>query len=120
MTGVQTCALPILVVFDLFSWDKSGVKYNYAYFPVCVKKDSPVKRDFIADKLMSDYNVQIRKYFYPLLSDLNCYRHEHDSMDTPVAKDISNRVMTLPLFVDMTHEQVDYVCSAIEKICAKY
>ena len=100
---------------ELFRWDRPGVVYNYAYFPVIVKKDSKVRRDQAADVLMEQNNIQIRKYFYPLLSDLNCYR-EHDSGDTPVAKDVSDRVMTLPLFVDMTHEQVDYVCDALEQI----
>lgn len=103
---------------DLFRWDAEGVLYNYAYFPVLVKPDASVSRDEAADRLIREYNVQIRKYFYPLLNDLNCYKHEHSSADTPVAKDISDRVMTLPLYVDLTHEQVDYICDAIRTIMA--
>ena len=73
-------------------------------------------RDALAEKLEREYKVLTRKYFYPLLSDLTSYRGEHDSADTPVAKRVSDAVLTLPLFVDLTHEQVDYICDAIAAI----
>lgn len=100
----------------LFAWDKPGVGYNYAYFPIIVESDFGKSRDELAEILERRYQVITRKYFYPLLSDLNCYRSEHDSADTPVAKRISDTVLTLPLFVDLTHEQVDYICDAIATI----
>jgi len=103
---------------ELFEWNAPNVVYNYAYFPVVVRSSSPINRDTIAERLLDEYNVQIRKYFYPLLSDLHCYSKKHNSIYTPIAKDISNRVMTLPLFVDLTHEQVDYICDAIQTIMA--
>ena len=101
---------------SLFSWNEPGVEYNYAYFPVLVRTGAKVSRDELASRLSENYNIQIRKYFYPLLSDLKCYKLEHNSKDTPIAKDISDRVMTLPLYVDLTHDQVDYICDAIEEI----
>jgi len=100
----------------LFAWDKPDIEYNYAYFPLIVEPDFGKSRDELADELEQKYQVLTRKYFYPLLSDLNCYCAEHDSADTPVAKRISNTVLTLPLFVDLTHEQVDYICDAIAAI----
>ena len=103
---------------DTFRWDREDVLYNYAYFPICVSLDAAVDRDTLAARLLSDYNVQARKYFYPIMSDFNCYRTEHDSADTPVAKDISRRIMTLPLFAELTHGQVDYICDAIRIIVA--
>lgn len=103
----------------LFHWNRKDIAYNYAYFPILFKKIKPgIGRDIIAQKLLSDYNIQARKYFYPLLSDLICYRGENDSATTPIAKEISNRVLTLPLFVELTHGQVDYICNAIEEILA--
>lgn len=104
----------------LFNWDMQGVKYNYAYFPVIFDDTAlGTGRDEIARRLIEDYNVLVRKYFYPLLSDLNCYKNEHNSANTPIAKRISNQVLTLPLFVDLTDEQVDYICAAICEIVGK-
>lgn len=100
----------------LFSWEKPGVDYNYAYFPLVVEAGFGKSRDELAEALEREYRVLTRKYFYPLLSDLNCYRDEHNSADTPVAKRLSDAVLTLPLFVDLTHEQVDYICDAIAAI----
>ena len=36
--------------------------------------------------------------------------------DLPVTEDISNRVLTLPIYPDMTRDEVQYVCDSIEKV----
>jgi len=101
----------------LFGWNRPRVTYNYAYFPLLFDETVlGINRDTIADKLTKEYKVLVRKYFYPLLSDLRCYCQDHDSTETPVAKRLSNQVLTLPLFVDLTLEQVDYICEAIREI----
>lgn len=100
-----------------FRWDAPNVTYNYAYFPVIFdEKILGVTRDELADRLMRDYNVQVRKYFYPLISDMRCYSERYNSGDTPIAKRISDQVLTLPLFVELTIDQVDYICDAILEI----
>ena len=109
-------ALSDMDEIELFHWDKPNVTYNYAYFPICVRKGARVGRDDLAERMQRDYDIQVRKYFYPLLSDLHCYSQWNDSADTSVAKDLSDRVLTLPLFVELTHEQVDYICEAIHRI----
>lgn len=100
-----------------FSWDKPGVIYNYAYFPILFDEGIlGIDRDEVAERLEKDYNILVRKYFYPLLSDLHCYQGENNSKDTPNAKRISNQVLTLPLYVDLELTQVDYICDAVLKI----
>lgn len=101
----------------VFSWDSPGVVYNYAYFPVLFDSDSlGISRDAIAERLQREYHICVRKYFYPILSDLHCYRDMSDSGLTPIAKKIAGQVLTLPLFVELTYEQVDYICDAVEDI----
>ena len=41
-----------------------------------------------------------RKYFYPLITDFECYRGKagFDSSATPVARRVSDGVVTLPLY----------------------
>lgn len=98
---------------ELFRWDAPGVRYNYAYFPILVSPDSPVGRDELVARLMDQYQIQSRKYFYPLMSDFNCHKELAAQSHTPVAKDIADRICTLPLYMDLTHDQVDYVCDAV-------
>lgn len=62
---------------------------------------------------MKDNNVFTRKYFYPLTNSFECYQGMYDVNDTPIAKDISERVLTLPLYADLELEIVDYICDKI-------
>ncbi|MBO7048730.1 MAG: DegT/DnrJ/EryC1/StrS family aminotransferase [Spirochaetia bacterium] len=101
----------------LFHWDKKDVKYNYSYFPIILEEKVLDKnRDFIAEILATKYNIFTRRYFYPILSDMSCYKKTHNSNQTPIAKHISDQVLMMPLFVEMTPSQIDYVCDAIKEI----
>lgn len=95
---------------------QADVQQNYSYFPIFVE-DFKVTRDELKDKL-EEYNINTRKYFYPLISDFECYRNEHKSDDTPVAKRLANCVLTLPLYQELTVEEVDFICNAIKEIGA--
>lgn len=86
---------------------QEGVKSNYAYYPVLCED-----RDWLYGKL-KDNGVDARKYFFPLASDYECYRNDYDSAATPTAQDVSRRVITLPLFPDMSLTDVERVCSII-------
>lgn len=93
----------------LFSWAREDVTYNYAYFPVLSEK-----RDALLQRLAEDYNVFGRKYFYPAVNELSCYCGEKG--ETPVAHRIAQQAFCLPLYADLTTEEVDYICDAIRKI----
>ena len=99
-----------------FSWDAPNVCYNYAYFPVCFETVGGLSRDVIAGRLLEEYNIQVRKYFYPALNDISCYRDMRCGGRTPIAKDIASRVVTLPLYAGLAHNQVDYICDALAEI----
>lgn len=92
---------------------QEGVKQNYAYFPV-VFDNYKYTRDEVFAKL-GEENIIARKYFYPLINDFECYRENYSSNDTPVAKYIANRVITLPLYADLELEIVDKICDIILK-----
>ena len=89
------------------------IEYNYAYFPVVVdEKEFGVTRDDIYEKLLKR-DIVSRKYFFPLTSDFRCYREKYNSMDTPIAKYISDRVLTLPLYADLELETVEMICDTV-------
>ena len=88
--------------------EKTNVRYNYAYFPIVTDH---------RDKLMEELgkqNIRVRKYFYPLTKDMECYRGQFADQ-TPVAEHVSSHVLALPIYEEMTIEDVDRVCRAIRQ-----
>ena len=91
---------------------QENVKSNYAYFPVVFEEKFGKTRDQVMVELAKN-NIFTRKYFYPLTTDFECYNAQHDSSQTPIAKYISDRVLTLPLFADLSLEKVNEICDII-------
>jgi len=88
--------------------DQTDVTHNYAYFPVVFEN---ISRDEIALRLEKE-NIFARKYFYPLTCDFTCNKID---CDVPVARYISERVLTLPLYADLGMADVDRICRIILK-----
>lgn len=88
---------------------------NYAYFPIIVdEKTYGTDRNGLF-ALLKENNIIARKYFYPLITSFDCYRDCFPEADIPVAQNIAERVMTLPLYADLSLEIVDYICDIIVK-----
>lgn len=86
---------------------------NYAYFPVLFNSEIFNKsRDDVQRELESN-GIFPRKYFYPLTNSYTCYPWSYDINETPVARDVSERVLTLPLYADLAIDDVDRICEII-------
>ena len=92
---------------------QKDVESNYAYFPV-VFDGYKYTRDEIFEKL-ADQGIGARKYFYPLTNSFECYRNYPTAgiEKTPVAQHIALRVLALPLYADLSLEDVDRICDVI-------
>lgn len=90
---------------------------NYAYFPVLFDVDNGCKasRDDVKAALETE-NIFARRYFYPLTSDFRCYRSMPGASGTPVGKYISNNILALPLYADLSCEDVRRICTVINNI----
>lgn len=88
-----------------------NVKSNYAYYPV-VFDGFKLTRDEIFNKL-KEQGIFARKYFYPLTNSFECYKDSFDVNETPVAKYIADRVLTLPLYADLDINDVNNICDII-------
>ncbi len=93
---------------------KENVEKNYAYFPIIIEDEYGLTRDQLYEKL-AENDIFTRKYFYPLVSDYDCYNKQYDSTLTPIAKDIANRVLTLPMYANLSLEDVEKICNIIKK-----
>ncbi len=92
---------------------QKGVKSNYAYFPVIFdEKVFGSSRNEVFDALTMK-GVCARKYFYPLTNTFECFHGKYDVTETPVALWLSLRVLTLPLYADLTLADVDKICDII-------
>lgn len=86
---------------------------NYAYFPV-VFDGYKYTRNEIFEKLV-EVGIGARKYFYPLTNSFECYRNypTAGAEKTPIAQHIALRVLTLPLYADLSLKDVDRICDVI-------
>ena len=93
---------------------QAEVESNYAYFPVVFTEDFPRTRDEVFERL-KQHDIIARKYFYPLTNAVSCYRDLPTAGEdkTPVAAYLAHRVLTLPLYADLTPEDVDRICSLL-------
>ena len=90
---------------------QENVQQNYAYFPVVFDKDIfGLSRDEVMENLAKE-GIGARKYFYPLTNTFDCY--DYDANQTPIALEISKKVLTLPLYADLTVDDVDIICNVI-------
>lgn len=88
----------------------SGVKHNYAYFPV-VFEDYKYSRDEVYERLKSQ-DIYARKYFYPLTCRYACYR-DLSVPELPVSERIASNVLTLPIYSGLQNSDIDRICYEI-------
>lgn len=83
---------------------------NYAYFPILVQPDHPLSRDDLYRRFQAE-RIYARRYFYPLISDFPMYRGLVSAAhaNLPVARQTAEQVLCLPIYPDLTLEQVDRV-----------
>lgn len=86
-------------------------KSNYAYFPIVFdgyhKNRNQIYTELKAQRIYS------RKYFYPITPYAQCYRDTYGNANVPTAAYISDRILTLPLYPDLSLEAVNKICDII-------
>lgn len=94
---------------------QKGVVSNYAYYPILIDEEKyGENRDRLYDRLRK-HGIHARKYFYPLTNSFDCFKGYFDSSETPIAKRISEQVLTLPLYPDLKMPDVIEICKLIHK-----
>jgi dTDP-4-amino-4,6-dideoxygalactose transaminase len=87
---------------------------NHGYLPVRVGDDYPLTRDELWGWMRSR-GVEPRRYYTPLLSDLEPYRDRPGvpSPPTPIAADAAQRMLCLPLYPDLAEAEVDRILALL-------
>lgn len=89
---------------------------NYSYFPILV--DESIyghSRDELYFKLQ-EHSFFGRRYFYPLISNLDLYKHIDSSAqdNLPVANRVASQVICLPIYSELEHEHISEICGIIK------
>ena len=91
------------------------VDRNYSYYPILVEDSFRINRDDLYDLLVRN-NIIPRKYFYPLTCDQKCFdKMDYKYTDLPIARKLSNRVLSLPFYVDLDSQIQDEIVKIIER-----
>ena len=97
------------------------VGYNYIYEPVeIIEEEFGMSRDALYDHL-KEYNIFTRRYFYPLLCDFPCYRNVAFKDPLRVAREVSKRILCLPIYADLAEADVAHISEIIHYLqkCSK-
>ena len=84
-------------------------KWNYSYFSIIFSSEAKLLE---VEQLLNKFEIFPRRYFYPSL-DTVPYVEE---ADCPISKDISTRVMCLPLYDDLALKDLEFICDLIDSI----
>ena len=90
--------------------EQANVISNYAYYPIFID-DYLLNRDKVK-QLLENNGVFARKYFFPITNEFSQIKGKYKG-NTPIALSQSRRVLTLPLYTDLTLDDVNYVCDII-------
>jgi dTDP-4-amino-4,6-dideoxygalactose transaminase len=88
----------------------ANIEYNYSYYPVLFESEKQLLS--VRNVLNASY-IYPRRYFYPSLHTLPFVKNNYD---LPVSQSASARVLCLPLYHELTIEQVKRICSMIAEV----
>lgn len=95
------------------------VRYNYIYMSIEVDEhEFGLSRDALYEELMK-YNIYSRRYFYPLICDFPCYRSIAVKDPLTVAHLVASRILTLPIYYDLSLDNVERICQIIIMLSSK-
>lgn len=95
---------------------KPEVTSNYAYFPVLIDETAYGRlRDEVYD-ILKENDIYSRKYFYPLTSDQACFRNKYQTVPLNHARYVSDRILVLPLYADLSLEDVAEIANLMKEI----
>ncbi|MCJ8166330.1 DegT/DnrJ/EryC1/StrS family aminotransferase [Pontibacter sp. E15-1] len=85
---------------------KLHIEYNYSYYPIIFESEQALVK---AVEALHGVYVYPRRYFYPSLETLNYVPQQKVS----ISSDHSKRVLCLPLYHDLSLEEIDMICRAL-------
>lgn len=80
---------------------------NYSYFPVIFESEEELLK---VEKALNQENIFPRRYFYP---SVNTFTKVVEYQACPISEDIALRVLCLPLYLELTSNEIEKISSII-------
>ena len=96
-------------IVELPQWNQNATQ-NYSYFPIILKSELELQQ---VKQALEASNIFPRRYFYPSLDTLN-YIEPKQYM--PNSRDISNRILCLPMYSTLEKEAQNKIIDIIKGI----
>ena len=87
-----------------------GFTYNYSYYPVIFDSEDLMLR---VKNGLAKKEINTRRYFHPslnLVPQAAAYKTY-----CPVSEDVSRRVLCLPLYTDITQQEINLICDTLKE-----
>lgn len=91
------------------SWHVNS-ENNYAYFPI-IFEDESIMHSCI--RALNAHEIFTRRYFYPSLANTLPYL---PAQNMSVTDNVSRRILCLPLYTELTFEEVDLITRLIRRV----
>ncbi|MBQ4820287.1 DegT/DnrJ/EryC1/StrS family aminotransferase [Aquimarina sp. MMG016] len=96
--------------FLTFMKIRDGASMNYSYLPVLFKTEELLLATL---ESLEKKEVFPRRYFYPSLNKLPYLEHKKPM---PISEKISGRILCLPLYSELSMEEVTMICDTIKQV----
>lgn len=96
-----------LSVDSSLSFQKINEGCNYSYFPVIFKDEASLLK---VQAALNENHIYPRRYFYP---SVNTFKQIVPYVPMPVSEDIASRILCLPLYYTLAHEDIDRIIDII-------
>ena len=93
--------------------EKEGYFSNYQSFSIYLKKDCPVGRDELMQKLL-DAGISTRRGVTTSHRE-TAYKSEYKNLHLPVSEDAADNSIMIPLYIPMSDEDIDLVISKLKE-----
>ncbi len=99
--------LPNDIIFT--KYDNKNIHYNYIYMIIKHPNRDKIKNDLLVK------NVSSRPYFYPICSEFTLIKKLYGNIEMPIALNLSKEVLAIPMYSELTENDVEYISKIIIK-----
>lgn len=91
-----------------FQKQNPNATQNHSYFPIVLKSEEQLKK---VQKTLHEQSIFPRRYFYPSLDTLT---YIEPKQYCPLARDISSRILCLPMYSTLTREELILITDTVK------
>jgi dTDP-4-amino-4,6-dideoxygalactose transaminase len=92
------------------SSESTNIQSNYHLYTICVKKRNELLEYLKSKNIYCGIHYPMPLHLQPALVYLN-----HKIGDFPISEKVASETLSLPMYPEMTNEQIEYICKQIKE-----